>query len=269
MQKFISGGNFEEAAQLVRKNLHYIPDWVEETCIEFGTFDIQSIPALEQGGTVLALVGDDAGLAQMHDMVASISELEPWIEVVEQHQYDRQLFKAIMSAVAAHPNCLQTEVKDLVGESDGHRVASLLSYLEKAGKIVRIRSGRTYKLLMPKSTGALIPAPKLISKSHPTHRKPPTLREIDLSSLSYVPLPRAPLRWEEAQADSGRAAAPRAENYFEVHDADWQIATIEAIPPSERPDTAFRKMAPTYSGIVTIDDLGKADGLGQTEAAVV
>lgn len=154
MQKSISGGNFEKAAWLVRENLHRIPDWVEETCVEFGTFDIRSIPALEQGGTVLALVGDDIGLAQMRDMVASISELEPWIEIVEQHQYDRQLFKAIMSAVAAHPNCLQSEVKDLVGESDGRRVANLLSHLEKAGKIVRIRSGRTYKLLMPKSQGS-------------------------------------------------------------------------------------------------------------------
>jgi hypothetical protein len=269
MQKSISRGNFEKAARLVRENLHRIPDWVKETCIEFGTFDIRSIPALEQGGTVLALVGDDAGLAQMRDMVASISELEPWIEIVEQHQYDRQLFKAIMSAVAAHPNCLQSEVKDLVGESDGRRVANLLSYLEKAGRIVRIRSGRTYKLLMPKSPGALTLPPKPIPKSHRTHRRPPTLREIDLSSLSYVPLPRAPLRWEEAQADRRRAAAPKAENYFEVHDADWQIATIEAIPPSERPDTAFRKMAPTYSGIVMIDDLGKADGLGQIEAAVL
>ena len=104
MQKSISRGNFEKAARLVRENLHRIPDWVNETCIEFGTFDIRSIPALEQGGTMLGLVGDDIGLAQMRDMVASISELEPWIEIIEQHQYDRQLFKAIMSAVAAHPN---------------------------------------------------------------------------------------------------------------------------------------------------------------------
>lgn len=82
-------------------------------------------------------------------------------------------------------------------------------------------------------------------------------------------MPRAPLRWEEAQPDRGQAAVPEAENYFEVHDADWQIAAIKAIPPSERPDTAFRKMAPTYSGILMIDDLGKANGLGQIEAALI
>ncbi len=38
---------------------------------------------------------------------------------------------------------------------------------------------------------------------------------------------------------------------------------------AQRPDTAFRKMHPTHSGLVMIDDLGKADGLGQIEAAAL
>ncbi len=269
MQEAVSNRDFEGAARLVRENLHYIPDWVKESCSEYGSFDISSIPALEQGGTVLALVGDDEGLARMREIVVSVPELGSWSEQVERHQHDRRLFQAILAAIAAHPNCLQTEVKELVGEPDGHRVANLLWYLDKAGKVVRVKAGRTYRLLPPDSPEVPAPPPKRIVKSHRSERKPPRLHEIDIASLSYVPLPRAPLRWEEAQAGRERAAVPEAEEHFEVRDADWRIATIEKIPLARRPDTAFRQMHPTDSGLVMIDDLGKADGLGQIEAAAL
>jgi len=269
MQAAVSNRDYEGAARLVRENLRYIPDWVKENCIEYGSFDISSIPALEQGGTVLALIGDEEGLARMHEIVASVPELEPWSEQVELHQRDRRLFEAILAAVTANPNCLQTEIKELVGEADGRRMANLLLYLDKAGKIVRVKVGRTYRLLPPDSPEIPAAPPKRVVASHRTDRKPPRLREIDVASLSYVPLPRAPLRWEEAQAGRERAAVFEAEEHFEVCDADWRIATIEKIPPARRPDTAFRQMHPTGSGLVMIDDLGKADGLGQIEAAAL
>jgi hypothetical protein len=87
----------------------------------------------------------------MRDIVASVPELEAWSEEVARHQYDRQLFQALLAAIAGHPNCLQTEVKELVGERDGRRIANLLSYLDKAGKVVRIKAGCTYRLMLPKA----------------------------------------------------------------------------------------------------------------------
>ena len=50
---------------------------------------------------------------------------------------------------------------------------------------------------------------------------------------------------------------------------DWQIASVETIPMPERPDTAFRKLALTDSGLMMIDDLGMAEGLGRIRAAVL
>ena len=269
MQAAVSNRDFEGAGRLVRENFRHIPDWVRETRSEYGSFDIGKIPALQQGGTVLALVGDDKGLAQMREIVASTTELKPWAEEVERHHVDRRLFEAIQEVVAAQPNCLQTEIKGLINADNGHRVANLISYLEKAGKITRVKAGRTYRVLPPGSPDIPAPPPKRNVSSHRIDREPPRFREIDVASLSYVPLPRAPLRWEEAQADRERAAAPEAEEPFEVHDADWRIGTIEKIPPAQRPDTAFRQMHPTDSGLVMIDDLGKAYGLGQIEAAAL
>ena len=269
MQEAVSNRNFEVAARLVCENLRYIPHWVRETRREYGSFDIGTIPSLQQGGTVLALVGDDEGLAQLHEVVSSVPELEPWAEGVERHQQDRRLFEAIQQVVAAQPNRLQTEIKGLIGEDDGHRVAKLISYLEKAGKIVRVKAGRSYRISPPGSPDIQALPPKRIISSHRTDSKPPTLREIEVASLSYVPLPRAPLRWEEPQARRERAGVPELEDEFEVCDADWRIGSIENISPAQRPDTAFRQMHPTDSGLVMIDDLGKAEGLGQIEAAAL
>ena len=92
---------------------------------------------------------------------------------------------------------------------------------------------------------------------------------IDLSSLSYVPLPRAPMKWEEALLNRERARVPEAQGHFEAHATDWCIESVDSIPLVERPDTAFRQTHPTDSGLLLIDDLGNAEGLGQIEAAAL
>ena len=269
MQAAISNNDFEDAVKLIRLNLRYIPDWVKETCRQYGSLDVSTIPALQQGGTILALVGDEDGLARMRDIVASTVELEPWAANVERHQHDLHLFQMILDAVTKHPNCLQTEVKRLVGEEDGRRVANLISYLDRAGRIIRIRKERTYELILAGSPMAPRFPPKRIVGSHRTDRRSPELQEIDLSDLSYVPLPHAPLQWEEALTARERAKSPDPEGHFEIRDTDWQIESIENIPLDERPDPAFRQIHPTDSGLLMIDDLAKAEGLGNIEAAAL
>lgn len=269
LQTAISDRNFEAAGELIRENLTYIPAWVVETHQQFGSFDIGTIPALQQGGTILTLLDDGDGINRMEALVRSVPDLARWQEDIERHRSDQILFRKIEVAIANHANCLQTEVKELVGAADGHRVATLIGYLEKAGKIARIKEGRTYRLVLPGSVSAPTPPPKRIVPSHRRDRSPKKLHEIDLAALDYIPLPRSPLRWEETRSGATKAATPEATNHFEVRDADWQIGHVEAIPKKERPDPAFRQMHPTNSGIVMVDDLGNAEGLGQIEAAAL
>lgn len=176
-----------------------VPAWVKQTRNEHGSFNISSMPALEDGGKVLAFLGDDDGLAEMRRVVDAARELAPWLEMMARHENDRRLFASILAAVKTTPGCLQTDLKGLLGEADGHRVGVLVSFCERAGKISRIRSGRSYKL-MPAALAAVAEAPP--KRSVPPHnrdRTPPRLREIDISKLAYVPLPRWPLRWEAAR----------------------------------------------------------------------
>ena len=269
LQSAISNRDFEAAGEHVRKNLTYIPAWVEETRQQYGSFDISSIPALQQGGTILALLDDHAGIEQIESIVRAEPDLARWQQEIEQHRSDQILFRKIEAAIASHGNCLQTQVKELVGAADGHRVATLIGYLEKAGKIARIKEGRTYRLVLPDSVSAPKPAPKRIVPSHRQDRALQELHEIDIAALDYIPLPRSPLRWEEARSGATKAAIPEATDHFEVRDSDWHIGHVEAIPKEERPDPAFRQMYPTGSGIIMVDDLGNAEGLGQIEAAAL
>ena len=196
LQAAMSERKYEVAARLTRKSLRVLPSFVQETRLEFGSFDIPSIPALQQGGTAMALQGDLDGLRKMLEVVESNHDLRRWIPTVEAHNEDSKLFTSILEAVAENPSCLQKDVKRLVGVEDGHRVANLISWLEKAGKIARRKKGNTYSLVIAGSGYDTPLPPKRTVGSHRTSQRSPTCREINIESLPYVPLPRTPNRWE-------------------------------------------------------------------------
>src|SRR5687767_5541121 len=78
MQAAIAARRYQEASQLARQNLRQVPSFVSATKREFGSFDIRSIPALEVGGTMLALAGDGDGLEEMKRIVESVPDLRDW-----------------------------------------------------------------------------------------------------------------------------------------------------------------------------------------------
>ena len=269
LQTAISNRDYETAASLVRQNLSCIPDWVKEQRRQYGSFGITSIPSLEQGGKILALVEDEEGISEMASIVGSIPDLAGWAAKVDEHRHDLALFEKIKSVVKTNPNCLQTDLKNLVGESDGRRIANLISYLEKSGALVRIKQGRTYRLLSSDSPDIPVASPVPMVASHRQDTETPICREIDISSLQYIPLPRSPSRWDEALISREKIGGTGSSEPFEVRDANWQILDVRAIPNGERPDPAFRRFYPKRQGSLMIDDLGKAEGLGEIESAAL
>jgi len=269
VQAAMSRRDYEAAAEETRKSLKLIPRWVKDTRATYGGFDISSIPAIQQGAVALALRGDEAGLREMAALVAATPELAPWAERVQQAFGDLKLMSRIRTVVAEQPGCLQTALKPLVGEEDGSRIGLLLSYLEKAGMLARVKSGRTYALFPPGSSEVPTPPPKREMSSHRSEKALPRLRIIEIADLEYVPLPRSPLRWEVAEARRQRAKVPEAVEPVEIRDADWEIASVEKIPTDERPDTAYRISRPCRAGVILIDDLGKAEGLGSIPASTL
>jgi hypothetical protein len=270
LQEAISKRDYEHAARFARENMHQIPAFVRSTHREYGSFDISSIPAIEQGGTMLALAGDDEGLKEMREIVSSIPELESWSSFVDRHEEDMRLFAAILKAVEKTPGCLQTDVKIVVGTEDGRRVATLISWLEKAGRLNRTKKGRSFVLAITGSGHDTAPVPKRRVKSHRTDRDPLRCREVDLQSLPYVPLPRAPLRWEETRGGQTPKPVKVASEWFEIRDSDgWELLSVEKITHDERPDPAFRRIYPMDTGLIVVDDLGNSEKSGSAPAAAV
>ena len=144
----ISERDYLRAGHLAKENIEYVPLFVETVLREKGFLDFSSIPAMEKGGTILALLGDDDGLLRMQEVAESIPALAARLSDIREHCRNRRLFAEILTAIGDHPNCLQTQVKLLVRESDGHLVARLIAWLEKARRIVRVREGRTYRLTL-------------------------------------------------------------------------------------------------------------------------
>lgn len=266
MQQAISDREYRRAATLVLENMDQIPAWVLETRREFGDTP-PSIPALEAGGTMLAITGDQRGLERMQKLVAQIPELSGWEAKVQQHLSDLDLVRDILQAIEKNPGCKQTEIKTLIGAPDGRRPATLIRWLEKHGDVVRRKKGRTYALYSPGAAPEVVAVPTPIITSHRTDG-PKQPRELDLSSLERVALPRAPHRWED---DSRASPGPiDIDSYFQVVDAiDWSLGEIKRLAMQERPDPAFRKMHACGTGIFMIDDLGNAEGFPGAPAAAI
>lgn len=268
LQSALSQRNYGRAAQLARESLRELPALVRETKSEYGAFDIASIPALQHGGTAMALQGDLDGLREMRDVVESIPELRHWMPTVKAHEEDMQLFNAVLEVVAENPGSLQTGVKGLVNVEDGRRVANLISWLEKAGKIARRKEGRSYSLVIAGSSHDTPPPPQRTIGSHRKDHRSPACHEIDLDALPYIPLPRAPQRWEARQDRASTNS--KASEWFEIHDAEaWKLASVEKIPPDERPDPAFRRIHPTNAGLFIVDDLGNSSLSGAAPASAL
>lgn len=150
LEKALRERDYKKAAHQVRKNLTLIRRWLREDRqdLRYVTV-IYSVPELERGGIALAVVGDADGIARLRRLVASEPELAPWQEQVETHDLSCRLVPEIENQVREHPGVLQREMKRRLGAEDGRLVVRLIEYLERAGKITRVRAHRTWRLFPP------------------------------------------------------------------------------------------------------------------------
>ena len=151
LQQAVSARDYEQARVHALEALKHVPGFVDEMLLDFETFDVGSIPPLEIGGLVFALLDDRAGIELVRSIAASRDQLAKWKDINTQHEDSRALFRAIECVVADKPGVLQNGLKHEVGATDGRRVSTLIDWLEKAGRIRRDPSGKTYALSPPRN----------------------------------------------------------------------------------------------------------------------
>ena len=262
--------DYRAAARHVRECLATLPRRFRARIASHPPLPTTRLIELEQGGTAMALVGDEEGLTEMRRVVESVPGLERWIPKVIRHQIACRIVPRIEELIRTRAICLQSDMKHLLRAPDGHLVSLLVQYLEKDGRLVRLRSGRTWRLLPPDSSEIPTPeppTPRPPVASHRTDRTAP-LRSVELSSVPRIALPRALAKWELVENDRLPDDCPVPQASFEVRDADWRSPSVERMPPALRPDPAIARFLPSRSGVVMMTDRRWTD-LGSNEASAL
>lgn len=92
------------------------------------------------------MLQDEDGVRLLQQTLAAVDDLEPWRPVGDSAATDLKLVGRILGVVVAHPGVLQSALRDHLPDADGRRLATLATWLEKAGRINRVRSGKTWEL---------------------------------------------------------------------------------------------------------------------------
>lgn len=258
LQEAVSKREYEKARRHALEALPHIGGFVDEWLRNGYPFSVDSIPPLEVGGLMFALLNDRDGIERIKNVAVSREQLEKWRSIHVEHEESRTLFRAIENVVATRPGVLQNSLKNEVGTADGRRVSTLVGWLEKANRIRREPSGNTYALFPLTKQEASQVSSKPNTRKVGSHRRggTPRKRMVDWSAINRIPLPRSPSSWELEANDSIEGATTES---FELTDSkDWVISGIEKLGQAERPDTAYRLLYATGKGILAIDDLGKS-----------
>ncbi|MFT7445825.1 MAG: hypothetical protein ACI9LZ_000733 [Glaciecola sp.] len=267
LQESISERRYSDAAAAARTSLSLIRKWLEDPRGDGKRLNL-SIPALTQGGNMLAITGDRKGLEMLHDLVSEFDHLKEYRADAKKHLAAVDLFDDIRKVIATKPGILQNKVKAEVGVEDGRLVSNLISWLEKAGEIIRAKNGKTYALYLhgvemsAKDASAVYREPPRPG-SHQARSNPGKPVELSLDKLTLVPLPPSPQTW------GSEVALPATSETFEDTDGAWREFSVEAIAPADRPDPAFRKHFTTHGGILSFDDLAKSEASFGAPGAVL
>jgi len=126
-------------------NLRRVPALVQSAVTEYGRFDLTSVPPIETGCRIAAVLGDEAALEEISSLVNSRQELVPWREVVDQGYVDLTSARLIRRHIEANPGTIQSTLGKALG-MDGRYASELAYQLTVAHFVSRERQGRSYAL---------------------------------------------------------------------------------------------------------------------------
>jgi len=257
LTRSISAKDYAAAAAAARASLPLLRSWLKDLRGDGRRLNIR-IPALSQGGTMMAISGDREGLAELRKLVQDFDHLKEYREEAEEHFTDLVLFDRIREVIRSKPGVLQNRMKTELGIEDGHRASRHISYLEKSGEVQRAKCGKTYGLYladinMPETAANNIYIEPAKPRSHRLETSAAKPRELDLNLIRTVPLPPSPNVWERP------VDLPSTQEAFADPEGAWREIVVEQIAKGNRPDPAFRKHYSTRYGALSFDDLAKSD----------
>lgn len=166
-----SARDYGKALDQVQRGLKHLHGFVDESLKEFGlhrgdALPFPAVPLLWDGGKLCALMNDETLLKEMQMRVEEHPSLMEWQVTMQQHGQLRLLFRDLERLITAMPGVRQDELKKWVEEKDGRALSTAVNWLEKAGRIERTKTGKTWSLQIAPLGGAK----KKVAKEVPSHR---------------------------------------------------------------------------------------------------
>jgi hypothetical protein len=140
-------GQTAQALAMALELTALVPSVIQQTTSLHSQFDLGSIPPIETGCVLAAILGDVGALDKIEMVVTAHQELAPWCAVVEGGRRDLALVAAIRDYLAANPGAIQSELGRRLG-CDGRQVSRLVNYMSHAGQVRREMLGRSYALYL-------------------------------------------------------------------------------------------------------------------------
>lgn len=222
--------DYPRAIRAARATYQILPDVVRQWKREYGRFDINTSHAVHTAPKLMALIEDRDGIRELRAVLESVKDLHDWLPSAEEAETDVEVVPQIMALVQAEPGVLQSALKTrLPGETGadaGSGASNLAAWLEKAGRIQRVKKGSSYQLYpagyqiptaaaSSSSSSSSLPSARSSSSSSSSsssvlappwqprarsRRAAAKARLLDFSGLPVVRLPKAPASWEERAA---------------------------------------------------------------------
>ena len=152
-------------------------------------------------------------------------------------------------------------------------MAILIAFLEKSGRIDKGQARPQPELagLKLDTAGELTARtglPRAPATSHRRGKSAPKPRVVNFAELERIPLPRSPVRWELDQ-DFGRQVGCAIQGCVRVRDAAWRRSRrLQATAGCTSRSGLSPALSVGASGMLLVDDLGKAEAFPEAPAAV-
>ncbi len=275
-----AAGDYPRAIRAARETYPILPAFVQEQVGGDGAFHIRTSHAVHTAPTLMAVMEQPEGLRELRAVLEAIPELRQWLPEAEQAEADLQLVPRIMAVVAAEPGVLQSRLKTKLGLKSAPRLGLLVGWLERGGRIRRIRTDRTHQLYpagyaVPRP--AQVQTPAAVPKPAPSSAVPAALvrqtrvrrsaakaRPLDFTRLPVIRLPLAPA----PRAASEPSAAGNVAGHFQVEGPGWQIADERKLSRAERPDPFYKEVHHTGRFTHWVDPKGHRVGFEDAPSVV-
>lgn len=197
------------------------------------------VPAIDSGGQIFALLDDKASLKRLEQVIRGARELQDCRSAPAEFEHARKRFRALERLVEQQPGIRQDKVKASFAAESGRVLSTALDWLEKAGRIIRKREGRTWTL-HPRKAAA--PAPATTPASHRQGGVIQALR-VAWADTSISAFPRSP-KWHEVAPTQG------IQEPFRVSGKGWRVLESRPVPKEAQWPAAFKYSARWSGGSV-------------------